>query len=178
MRAKSASRISAVLIMTIGLSALAISRARSQAANWPPADPGEAQASVSFTPEWASTLRGLQRFDQLQNAAGARGQIVSIQTQSEMPRVVYNWVDAGHTGHMRAFVYRDEAFAAIITPAEGLGEIVLNSFGAFVCPMCSPPVNACGLRPSWVPHDLHWDDFDCPRTITGPQSLYSQDRGQ
>jgi len=48
---------------------------------------------------------------------------------------------------------------------------VLNSFGAFSCRICSPPVNACGQRPSWVPHDVHWDIFDCPRTITGPQDM-------
>jgi len=165
-----------VLIAAAGLSLLATSRARSQMPDWPPADPGEVQASVTFTPEWASALRGLQTFDQLQSAAGAHGHIVSVETQSETPRVVYSWVDAAHSGRMRAFLYKDKGFAVIITPVEGSGKIVLNSFGAFVCPMCSPPVNACGLRPSWVPHDLHWDDFDCPRTITGPQSLYSDDR--
>jgi hypothetical protein len=177
MRVKGANQISIMLIAAASLSGLATSKAQSQMAEWPPVDPGEVQASVTFTPEWASTLRGLQRFDQLQSAAGARGHIGSTEIQSETPRVVYNWVDIAHTGRMRAFLYENKAFAVIITPADGLGEIVLNSFGAFVCPMCSPPVNACGLRPSWVPHDLHWDDFDCPRTITGPQSLYSHDRG-
>ena len=164
------------LIATAGLSVLVASRGHSQRADWPPPDPGEVQASVTFTPEWASTLRGLQAFDQLQRAAGARGHIVSVETQSETPRVIYRWVDMAGIGRMRAFVYQDKSFAVMITPAEGSGEIVLNSFGAFVCPTCSPPVDAYGSRPSWVPHDLHWDYFDCPRTITGPQSLYSPDR--
>ena len=164
------------LVAAVGLCALATGRARSQMADWPPVDPGEVQASVNFTPEWASTLRGLKRFDLLQIAAGARGRIVSVEAQSETTRVIYNWVDADHSGRMRALLYKDKGFAVIITPADGPGEIVLNSFGAFVCPMCSPPVNACGLRPSWVPHDLHWDDFDCPRTMTGPQSLSSKNR--
>ena len=165
-----------VLVSAAGLSLLATSRALSEMPDWPPSDPGEVQASVTFTPEWASTLRGIQGFDQLQSAAGARGHIVSVETQNETPRVVFLWIDITHNGRMRAFLYRDKGFAVMITPAEGFGEIVLNSFGAFVCPTCSPPVNACGSRPSWVPHDLHWDYFDCPRTITGPQSLYSPDR--
>jgi hypothetical protein len=168
-------KVCAVFIAAAGLSSMAMARAHPQMARWPPADPGEAQASVTFTAEWASTLRGLQSFDRLQKAAGVRGRIVSVRTQGEAPRVVYGWAGAADVGRMRAFLYEDKSFAAIIVPGDGTGEIVLNSFGAFVCPMCSPPVNACGLRPSWVPHDLHWDDFDCHRTMTGPQSLYSQD---
>ena len=76
---------------------------------------------------------------------------------------------------MRAFLYPDGSFAAVVSPAGSGGEIVLNSFGAFVCPTCKPPVDACGHRPSWVPHDLHWDVFDCLQTLTGPQSLYDRE---
>ena len=75
---------------------------------------------------------------------------------------------------MRAFLYEDGGFAAIIAPAGDDREIILNNAGAFICAACVPPVNACGSRPSWVPHDVHFDDFDCPLTLTGPQNL---DRG-
>lgn len=146
---------------------------RAEANDWPPIDPGNDQAAVALTAEWATSVRGIRSFRQLQNAAGTPGRITSFETHDETPRVVYDWVGGANSGRMRAFVYKDGGFAAIITPAANGGEIVLNSFGAFVCPTCSPPVNACGLRPSWVPHDLHWDNFDCLHTLTGPQSLQS-----
>ncbi|WP_158813205.1 hypothetical protein [Methylocapsa sp. S129] len=148
--------------------------ARCQAADWPPVDPGEPRARVALTAEWVAGLRGLRSFQGLQDAIGARGRIIAFETKSETPRVVYSWTGAAQSGRMRAFVYRDGGFAAVVT-LKGGGEAVLNNFGAFVCPICAPPVDACGERPSWVPHDLHWDNFDCAHTITGPQSLYPQD---
>jgi hypothetical protein len=139
--------------------------------SWPPADPGEAQAKVALDANFATRLRDIKRFRELQDAAGARGKITDSVLDGDAPHVVYQWSGAGDAGKMRALVYRDGDFGAIITPPGGAAEIVLNDFGAFVCASCTPPVNSCGHRPSWVPHDLHWDTFDCGCTLTGPQSL-------
>jgi hypothetical protein len=147
--------------------------ASASAEDWPPADPGEIVAKVEFTPAWASGLRGIDSLQALQEAAGARGKIADVVLDGDSPHVVYDWTGAGKGGRMRAFLYKSGGFGAIITPAGNAREIVLNSFQAFVCDSCSPPVNACGHRPSWVPHDLHWDVFDCGCTLTGPQSLHA-----
>ena len=116
-------------------------------------------------------LRDAKSFGELQRAAGAGGAISEIRRDGDAPHAVFAWTGAGQGGRMRALLYRDGAFAAIITPPGAKGDIVLNSFGASICPGCAPPVNSCGRRPSWVPHDLHWDVFDCGCTLTGPQSL-------
>jgi hypothetical protein len=142
-----------------------------EAAAWPPRDPGEGIAAVEITTAWAGRLRDLRVFTELQRAAGAAGQLETVDDSADAPRAVYGWTGAGGRGRMRAFLYRSGDFAAVVTPADGAGEIVLNNFGAFVCATCSPPVKACGRRPSWVPHSLHWDTFDCGCTLTGPQSL-------
>jgi hypothetical protein len=144
-----------------------------RAEDWPPADPGEAMAKVEFTSAWASHLRGIRSFRELQDAAGARGKITHVVLDGDSPHVIYGWSGAANRGRMRAFLYESGGFGAIITPAGDAREIVLNSFDAFVCGSCVPPVNACGHRPSWVPHDLHWDVFDCGCTLTGPQNLHS-----
>ena len=143
------------------------------ASDWPPADPGEEQASVAFTAEWASAQRTDRRFVDLQTAAGARGHIISFDLNSATPRVVYSWIGTSMAGRLRAIVYPDGAFSAVVSPASGEADITLNGFGAFVCPSCRPPVNACGGRPSWIPRDVHWDVFDCPLTVTGPQAMMS-----
>ena len=145
------------------------------AAEWPPQDPVDGQATVALDATWASRLRDIHDFRELQRKAGALGRIISTETQSETPRVIYAWDGRDGRGRMRAFVYPDGSFAVVISPAELGGEIVVNTFGGFVCPACTPPVHACGHRPSWVPHDLHWDEFDCHHTLTGPQGLYDRD---
>ena len=152
---------------------LAVSSA--SAADWPPHDPGDGQATAVFDAAWASRVRDIRSFRELQRRAGALGRITSTELSRDTPRVVYGWEGSDHRGRLRAFVYPDGSFAAVVSPADLGGEIVLNSFGAFVCPACTPPVKACGHRPSWVPHDLHWDDFDCLHTLTGPQSLNDRD---
>ena len=158
---------SAVLL---GLVFLAAAYARAE--DWPPSDPGEAMAKLELDANFALSLRGVRSFRQLQEKAGAGGHITDVVLEGDAPHVVYGWIGAGGSGRMRALLYEDGGFGAIITlPAAG--EIVLNSFDAFICASCSPPVNSCGHRPSWVPHDLHWDVFDCGCTLTGPQSLHS-----
>jgi hypothetical protein len=141
------------------------------AESWPPSDPGEPKAQTELDAGFAARVRNVKSFAELQHAAGAQGRIIEVVPGGDAPHVVYSWSGSGRGGSMRALVYRDGAFGAIITPAGGANDITLNSFGAFICPSCSPPANSCGLRPSWVPHDLHWDVFDCSCTLTGPQQL-------
>jgi hypothetical protein len=144
-----------------------------EAGGWPPEDPAEATAKVELDATFAMRLRDIKSFGQLQDAAGARGQITDLVLEGDAPHVIYGWTGARNKGRMRALLYESGDFGAVITPPGGEAEIVLNNFGAFVCASCSPPVNSCGRRPSWVPHDLHWDTFDCGCTLTGPQSLRS-----
>lgn len=137
---------------------------------WPPRSSGSGTAAVAITTAWASRLRAVADLAGLEAAAGGPGRLEAVE-QGEAPRAVYGWTGAGGRGHLTVLLYRSGGFAAIVDPADARGEIVLNSFGAFVCPACAPPVKACGRRPSWVPHSLHWDVFDCGCTLTGPQSL-------
>jgi hypothetical protein len=180
------------------LACLILAPALAQAGDWPPQDPADAAAKVEFTPAFAEKLRGIRNFRQLQDAAGAKGHITDVVLEGDSPHVVYSWTgaknrsaknrsaknrsaknrsaknrSAKNRSRMRALFYENGDFGAVITPAGKAGDIVLNNFAAFVCPSCSPPVNSCGHRPSWVPHDLHWDVFDCGCTLTGPQSLSS-----
>ncbi len=140
---------------------------------WPPPDPGEPMAKVALDASFAMRLRDARGFRELQDAAGTGGKITDVALDGDAPHVTYSWTGIGGSGRMRVLVYRGGDFGAIIMPPDGREEIVLNNFGAFVCPSCSPPVNSCGHRPSWVPHDLHWDIFDCGCTLTGPQTLSS-----
>lgn len=153
------------------LAALLLSAAPLKAQSWPPADPNEGTAAVEITASWARGLREAHELTDVQHAAGAGGKIEAIETRGSTSRAVFGWTGRDGKGRLRVFVYRSGGFAAIVEPADKAGGIVLNSFGAFTCPDCSPPVNACGRRPSWIPHDLHWDNFDCPHTITGPQDM-------
>ena len=133
-------------------------------------DAAPARASVAFTPAFAASLRDARRFEDVTSAAGVPGALVGKSEESDGPHVVYAWTGAGGRGSMRAYLYRSGDFSVVMRP-EGGDDIVMNSFGAFVCPSCSPPVNACGRRPWWVPHDVHWDNFDCGCTLAGPQSV-------
>lgn len=157
--------------LVAALAALLLTAASSQAETWPPADPNQGTATVEITTAWASGLREAKALADVQRAAGAGGRIEVIESKGSTSRAVFVWIGRDGKGRLRVLAYRSGGFAAIIDPADAKGEIVLNSFGAFACKDCSPPVNACGRRPSWVPHDLHWDTFDCPRTITGPQDM-------
>ncbi len=155
------------------LAPLMLAAGPAPADGWPPPDPGEGVAKVSFTTAFAQGLRAARSLAALQEAAGARGRIVAVIGAGDAPHLVYEWKGAGGSGTMTAFVYRTGDFGVTIALSGRSEPIVLNNFGAFVCAVCSPPVNACGHRPSWVPHDLHWDTFDCRCTLTGPQSLHA-----
>jgi hypothetical protein len=140
----------------------------STAQDWPPHDSGEGHVAVEINTAWARQLRGLATFTDLQRVAGAKGRLESVEA-SASPRALYSWTGMEGKGMMRVFRYQSDAFGAVVSPSDMAGDIVINGFGAFVCPACSPPVNACGGRPSWVPHEVHWDTFDCHLTLTGPQ---------
>lgn len=135
----------------------------------PPPDPDREKAAVAFTPQRAMRHRDPRSLRDLQDAAGSDGKIVERSLDAETPRIVLQWT--GASGRMRASVYSSGDFGATIIPAESGAPIVLNNFGAFVCAQCAAPVSACGRRPSWIPHDLHWDNFDCRCALTGPQSV-------
>lgn len=143
----------------------------SQAGSWPPADANAGKAAVAVTTSWTMRLRDARDLADVQKLAGAGGKRTGVETWGQAERAIFNWTGEGGKGSLRLLVYRSGGFAAIVHPADAKAEIILNSFGAFACPDCAPPVNACGLRPSWVPHDLHWDTYDCPRTIIGPQDM-------
>jgi hypothetical protein len=137
------------------------------------ADPNEGLANVEITASWAKELRAASDLADVRRAAGADGKLDATETKGSISRKVFSWTGRNGKGRLRVFDYSSGGFAAIIDPSDTSGEIVMNSFGAFACLDCLPPVNACGRRPSWIPHDLHWDNFDCPRTITGPQDMPS-----
>lgn len=140
------------------------------AQNWPAAS-GQGVTAFAITAAWARHLRGLVTFTDLQNSIGSAGHLEAVEDNGyEEPRARYSWTGPGGAGKIMAFQYRSGAFAAIVNPVDLKGAIEINGFGAFVCATCSPPVNACGSRPSWVLKDIHWDSFDCPRTVTGPQA--------
>lgn len=141
---------------------------------WPPHDPEQETTAIPFTANWAAKLRDVRTFVQLQDAAGAKGKIIESLVGAETPSVAFHWSSVapdGRRAQMRARLFSTGDFSATISPIEDGETIVLNNFGAFVCTQCSPPVSACGRRPSWIPHDLHWDNFDCRCTLTGPQSV-------
>ena len=151
--------------------ALLLMAATSPAGVWPPPDPDAGTAAVEITTAWAKGLREARDLADVQRAAGADGKIEALETKGDTSRAAFSWIGRNGKGRLRVFVYRSGGFSAIVDPADLPGKIVLNSFGAFTCRDCAPPVDACGRRPSWIPHDLHWDTFDCPRTITGPQDM-------
>ena len=138
---------------------------------WPPRDPGQPDANVAITRALAIALRDIRDFAGLQKAAGAGGKLLSVDANLETPRAIYGWKGLDGRGQMRVFLYRTGDFGVTVIPADRAGEITINNSGAFVCPTCSPPVDACGRRPSWVSHSVHWDGSDCHCTITGPQTL-------
>ena len=160
-----------LLLIIVLSSTLPLSLISARAETWPPADPNEGNAAVEVTTQQGQQLREAHTLTDVQQLLGSGGKIEAIESKGSTARAVFAWTGHNGKGRVRVFAYRSGGFAALIAPANSPNEIVLNSFGAFTCRDCSPPVNACGRRPSWIPHDLHWDNFDCPHTITGPQDM-------
>lgn len=151
--------------------------ARAAAGDWPPSDPDQPTSPIDFTKDWAKTIQDIRTFSDLQSAAGAKGKFVQSQLDAEPPYVVFEWIGSatqGRAGRVRVNLFANDDFGVTILPSDGDEAIVLNNSGAFVCRQCAPPIDRCGHRPSWIPHDLHWDNFDCRCTLTGPQSVARQ----
>ncbi len=143
--------------------------AMAQISPWPPHDPDDEGSKAEITVGWAAGLRDVTRFDDVQRYIGAQGRIESVSDEDDAPRAVYHWTGPRGRGEVTAFLYRSGDFGLVIAPVDGR-QIRMNNFGAFFCPDCVPPVQACGRHPSWVPHWAHWDNFDCPCTVTGPHN--------
>jgi hypothetical protein len=160
--------------LALGLALVLQTWAGAHADPWPPIDPDQETTDVVFTSAWAMQHRDARSLIQLQDVAGAKGKIVEYLLKADPPRVVFRWNSVapdGSKSQLKATVFASGDFGATVSPADGGEAIVLNSYGAFVCRQCTPPVSACGHRPSWIPRDLHWDNFDCRCTLTGPQSV-------
>jgi hypothetical protein len=141
------------------------------AQDWPPTESGSGAAKSAVTADWAKELRGLVTFAQLRQALGAAGHLEAVEDNGyDEPRARYRWTGAGGRGSVVAYQYRSGSFAALVSPADLKGTIEVNGFGAFICRACRPAVDVCGSRPSWVSRQIHWDTFDCPRTVMGPQT--------
>lgn len=161
----------AMLVLSITPRAIA-----AEVTPWPPSDPAQPRARVAITMALVMSLRDIRDFASLQRAVGSSGKLSSVDNDLETPRAIYDWEGLGGRGRMTVDLYRTGGIGVTITPDDGTKAITLNNAGAFICPDCSPPVDACGHRPSWVPHSVHWDTFDCHRTIIGPQTPEANSR--
>lgn len=163
-------RVLAFSLVAAIQSSTAISAAADE---WPPRDPDQPETTIAFTNDWALTLREAKTFRQLQERMGSAGKIVESKPSAATPNVVFEWISTAsgeRVGEARATLYPTGDFGVVVRRANSSQDIVMNNFNAFVCRDCSPAVDACGRRPSWVPHDVHWDSWDCHSTMTGPQS--------
>jgi hypothetical protein len=116
----------------------------------------------------------LRTFQQVQDVLGARGKIVEQLLSEEQPSVSFRWTNltaSTQKREVRVNLFETGDFGGVVLLGDAANEVVFNNAGAFVCKDCNPPVDACGHRPGWIPHDLHWDNFDCRCTLVGPQNL-------
>jgi hypothetical protein len=134
-------------------------------------DPPLPRATSDISPAFATALREARHFSDVEAAAGGPGALVGHSDESDGPHDVFAWTGRDGKGSMRAYRFATGGFSVVLRPAGETTDLIVNSFGGFVCPTCLPPVSACGRRPSWVPHDVHFDTFDCGCTLAGPQSL-------
>jgi hypothetical protein len=129
------------------------------------------RAATAIDTALAQALRGASSFGAVESAMGGPGARIGHSDESDGPHDVIAWTGRDGRGLARAFLFANGDFSVVLRPAGAQDDLVLNSFGAFVCPTCEPPVNACGRRPWWVPHDVHFDTFDCGCSLAGPQSV-------
>ena len=122
---------------------------------WPPTNPDEQVTKTPFTVAWAKKVRGFQNLAELQEAAGSKGRVSSTRgmANTKHPSVTFHWrsqpTPNARPGWMIAEVYADDAVGADIITNDDLN-IIINTFGAFICEKCSPPVNALGMTPTWA----------------------------
>ena len=114
-------------------------------------DPNQERTSVAFNLDLVEKLRDARSLVDVQHLAGSGGKIVSRSTTS--PRVLrLHWISDKPDGHDRSMyvgAYEDGNFGLYIDSA-GVGPVIINTYGAFHCHGCAPPVDICGSRPSWV----------------------------
>jgi hypothetical protein len=118
--------------------------------------PNEEVAAIEFTLEATKALRDLRTFADLQRAVGATGILAGHVASYQR----YHWKGAHDKGDMNAIVFASGDFRAVVH-TNAHQTVTFSNFGEFLCAACTPPVNACGRRPSWISADLHWDNWDC-----------------
>jgi hypothetical protein len=150
------------------IAACFLAKAAFGAEAWPPPDPDAELTQKIAEPSLVSEFRDIRRFAQAQEALGSPGKIVERRLDADQPFVVYHWRMPNGAAEARVWLFKTGDFGGLIGRKGEAPTIIFNNFGALVCNSCAPPVNVCGRRPSWVPHDVHWDNFDCRCTLTGP----------
>jgi hypothetical protein len=141
-----------VVTMFFNLVALAVAAGISVAAEWPPQDPGEYVTRTDFTVAWAKKLLGFGSLTDLQLAAGSKGTISERKLTGDHPHVSFHWRSEPKNhriGYMLAVVYPDGNIGVSILTGENI-DIVLNTFGAFICDKCTPPIEIRSTKPSWA----------------------------
>ncbi len=128
---------------------------------WDLADPDEERTTVPFTLAFAKKLRTARTLEDVQRLAGSKGKI----TERAAPdQVGFHWIsDSGSTfpGYMLLEYHRDGNFGLSLLPVDVQGDVIVNSYGAFSCDKCKPPIDICGQRPSWIGADDAYSDPYC-----------------
>jgi len=110
---------------------------------WNLSDPDDERTTVPFT------------------FAFAKGKITE---RAGPDHVSFHWIsDSGSTfpGYMLLGYQRDGSFGLSLLPVDIQGDITVNSYGAFSCDKCKPPIDICGKRPSWIGADDEYNDPYC-----------------
>jgi hypothetical protein len=119
---------------------------------WPPIDPDEETTRTEFTAAWAKRLDGFKSLAELQKAAGSKGKITERDNGSGNPYASYHWINKPTNGRPDSFIlarqYADGSVGVGILTSD-VGQIVLNTYGAFICDRCSPPISIKGSDPKW-----------------------------
>jgi hypothetical protein len=150
------------------IAACLLVKAASGAEAWPPADPDAMSTPKRIEAPLATEFRGIRTFAQAQDILGSRGKITERRLDTDQPYVMYHWRAPASATEAKVWLFKTGDFGGLVGKPGEAPAIVFNNFGAVVCATCAPPISACGRRPSWVPHDVHWDNFDCRCTLTGP----------
>jgi hypothetical protein len=123
-----------------------------KAAGWPPVDPKDYTTKTDFTVSWAKKLRGFKTLADLQRAAGSKGTISEIHLEGENQSVSFHWrsepKNSSRLGYMLAVVRPDGSIGVGVLTDENI-EVVVNTFGGFICDKCDPPIEIIGSEPTW-----------------------------
>jgi hypothetical protein len=149
-------KLPASIMVSLALMVLAASAAAAAlpilVSPWPPVDPDQETTTVEFSAAWAQKLRGFQSLSELQRAAGSQGKITERDKGQGNQFAVFQWISKppnGRGGYMIAHEYSDGSIGLGVMTSD-VGEIIINTFGAFMCDKCKPPIEVGGARPSWA----------------------------